>query len=124
MTAGVREATITDYSGVFASFVKNDVVQYIMLSCNVAEDITDETEFDEALDDNDKYFGFTAEDWFDIIVGVMHEYEFEINVDNIASHVEFISADNCSTNRSLSTKTGMFHYKSAFMRLHIYINLY
>ena len=111
------------YSAVFAAFVKSDVVQTIMLSCNVAEDINEETEFDEALEDNEKRFGFTADDWFDVIVAAMAEYEFGLNVDNFASHVEFISADNCSTNRSLSTKTGMFHYKSAFMRLHIYINV-
>ena len=107
------------YSGMFASFTKNGLAQNVMLSCNVAEDISDDTEFDEALDEDEKYYGFTANDWFDIIVEVMYEYEFEINIDSISTHVEFISADNCSTNQSLSRKTGMFQHESAFFRPYI-----
>ena len=77
------------------------------MSCNVAEDITEETQFDENLLDVDKYFGFSADDWFDIIVEELAEYEFEVDVNSIGDTIEFLSADNCSTNRALSRKTGI-----------------
>jgi hypothetical protein len=82
------------------------VVQEILLSCNVAEDITEETEFVEDILDSKKGFGFSADDWFDIIIDAMHEYDIEVTVDNCSEFIEFLSADNCSTNRSLSTKPG------------------
>ena len=99
------------FSAIFAVFVREgspDNVQEILLSCNVAADITEETEFDENLQQKDKFFGFTAEDWFDVIVEVLFEYGIEMNVHNAPSIIEYISADNCSTNRSLCTRTSMY----------------
>ncbi|CAM9297017.1 unnamed protein product, partial [Ectocarpus fasciculatus] len=82
-------------------------VEVLFLTCNVAEDITDDTVFDEGLAECDMHFGFSADDWFDIIVECLAEYECEVDVTSIGHTVEFLSADNCSTNRALSRKTGI-----------------
>lgn len=99
------------YSCLFAvwSNDKTGKVEVMFLSCNVAPDITEDTIFDENLTEDDKHFGFSAADWFDIIVDTLDQYEFEINRDNICEHVQFLSADNCSTNRALSRRTGTCH---------------
>ena len=97
-------------SGVYAVFVNEaspSVVQEILLSCNVAEDIGDDTEFVEDLDEDDKVFGFSAYDWFDISVDALAEYGIKLTVDNCSNIIEFLAADNCSTNRCLSTKSGI-----------------
>ena len=59
---------------VFVNEVSPSVVQHILLACNVAEDITDDTEFVENLNEDDMVFGFSADDWFDIIVDALSEY--------------------------------------------------
>jgi len=100
------------FSGVYAVFVNEaspSVVQEILLSCNVAEDITDETEFVEDLNENEKVFGFSADDWFDILVDALDTYDIKLTVANCANIIEFIAADNCSTNRSLSIKSGKYY---------------
>ena len=97
------------FSGVYAVFVNEAsplVVQEILLSCNVAEDITDDTEFIAGLGEDDMIFGFSADDWFDILVDALAEYGIELTVQNCSNIIEFLAADNCSTNRSLSTKSG------------------
>jgi hypothetical protein len=81
-------------------------VQEILLSCSVAEDINDDTEFVEDLDEEDKVFGFSADDWFDNIVDALGVYGVKLTVENCSNIIEFFSADNCSTNRSLSKKSG------------------
>jgi hypothetical protein len=91
---------------VFVNDASPLVVQELLLSCNVTDDITDETKFVAGVDDVDKVFGFSAEDWFDILVDALAEYDIEVNVENCAIIIEFLAVDNCSTNRSLSTKTG------------------
>lgn len=97
------------YSCLFAVWTnpKSGKVEVMFLSCNVAEDITEDTVFDENLAEDEMHFGFSADDWFDIIVAALAEYEFEVDVDDIGDTVEFLCADNCSTNRALSRKTGM-----------------
>jgi len=110
------------YSCLFAvwSNTNSGKVEVMYLSCNVAPDITDDTVFDENLGDEDKHFGFSAADWFDIIVDALHEYEFTINRDNISEHIEFLSADNCSTNRALSRRTGNISLQWLFTLLFTY----
>ena len=98
------------FSGIYAVYVSNAhpmVVQEFLLSCNVAEDITDETDFVDDLADSEKGFGFSAEDWFDILVDALQIYGIDITVHNCNAIIEFLCADNCSTNRSLSTKAGI-----------------
>lgn len=76
-----------------------------LLSCSVAEDVDEKTEFAEGLDADDKTFGFTAADWFDVICSnlVVAPYSIDINIENFNEIVEFITADNCSTNQRLCT---------------------
>jgi hypothetical protein len=97
------------YSCLFAAWTNkmNGKVDVMYLSCNVAEDITAETVFDEALPEAEKKFGFSADDWFDIIVDCLRQYEFEVDVDSIGDTVEFLSADNCSTNGALARRAGL-----------------
>ena len=68
----------------------------ILLSCAVQEDIDETTEFVEDLDDDEKLFGFTAADIFDMIcTSLVGNYEREdINVDTFNQFIEFISGDN------------------------------
>jgi hypothetical protein len=73
------------YMAIFATFVEalknrgDQVVEYL-LSCNVQEDITDDTEFVEGVNPDHMLFGLTAEDLFDHIVAVLHdEYSIEVN---------------------------------------------
>jgi hypothetical protein len=76
------------------------------------EDVDDSTEFED-IADNQKHFGFTAADWFDVICMALNELlenytaETRIDVDNFDSFVEFISADNCSTNAKLCNDSGV-----------------
>ena len=76
------------------------------------EDVDESTEFEDIADDQ-KHFGFTAADWFDIICIALNEVfenyteETRININNFDSFVEFISADNCSTNAKLCNDSGV-----------------
>jgi hypothetical protein len=112
------------YSAIYATFMERNVRCELLLSCNVAEDIDEDTVFDENLRDEDKYFGFTAADWFDVIVNVLYQYNIETNVDNFNSIVEFIVGDNCSVNRKLASDLGIMPYISNFNILYsVYFNL-
>ena len=89
---------------------KTDSIREYLLGCNVGEDVDEETEFVDGLDDSDKSFGFTADDWFDVIIDVLWKYEIKhndvpINADNFNKIIEFITMDNCSTNRALARKS-------------------
>ena len=82
-----------------------------MLSCSVPEDMDEDTLFDEGLEDEEKYWGFTAADMFDMMMLTLHdEYDFrlpgneEINGENINQFVAFFVCDNCSANKPLSDK--------------------
>lgn len=76
------------------------------------EDVDESTEFEDIADDQ-KHFGFTAADWFDIICIALNEVfenytvETRININNFDTFVEFISADNCSTNAKLCNDSGV-----------------
>ena len=80
-------------------------VKRYLICCNVAEDVDEETQFAEGMNDNDKSFGFTAEDWFDVLCSnlVAAPFSVDIGVANFHVVVEFIAADNCSTNQRLCT---------------------
>jgi hypothetical protein len=92
---------------------KTGAVEEHLIYFGVAEDVSEETEFVEGLDDSLKKFGFTAADWFDIIclaLNALFENNDEatiINLDNFKNIVEFISADNCSTNIKLCNDSGV-----------------
>ncbi len=43
-----------------------------MLSSNVADDFEENTEFEKNLAVHDMSYGFTADDWFDIIIDALH----------------------------------------------------
>lgn len=95
------------YNAIYATFMERNVRCEILLSCNVAEEINDDTVFDENLSEEDKFFGFTAADWFDCIVNVLFQYGIEVNTDNFSSIVEFIVGDNCSVNQKLAKESGI-----------------
>ena len=101
------------YMALFATFVEkdmkgNDVVREYLLSCNVQEDITDDTPLAAGLERENLFYGLTAEDMFDHIVSVLVEvYHLEINVDNIHEFIEFIAGDNVAVQRALCTRIGV-----------------
>ena len=90
----------------------SDFVEEYLIFFGVSEDVDEHTEFED-IDDDLKKFGFTAADWFDIICLALNEVfgniteDTRINIDNFAEIVEFISADNCSTNTKLCNDSGV-----------------
>ena len=68
----------------------------------------------EDINDDLKQYGFTAADWFDVLCDALNEV-FEntmengnmINIDNFSEVIEFITADNCSTNCKLARDSGV-----------------
>jgi hypothetical protein len=95
------------FSGIFAIFTdRNGKYAQYLLSCNVADDFDDDTEFDEDLEEDDKFYGFTAADWFDVIRDVLLDFGIEVSPENIGEIIEFFLADNCSTNRRLAIDAG------------------
>lgn len=110
------------FSAIFATFMDektNNPVQ-LLLSCNVADDFDENTEFEENLAVHDMSYGFTADDWFDIIIDALHLHgRTEVNAYNFKNTIEFIVGDNCSTNRSLATKSEVPLVGCANHRLHL-----
>jgi hypothetical protein len=100
------------FSAIFATFTEGewDEVVEFLLSCNIAEDFDEETDFDENLPENLKQFGFTAAGWFDILRDVLLDYGKEVDVDTFQELIDFICGDNCSVNKKLATDSGI-HYK-------------
>ena len=103
---------------------KTNSIREYLLECNVGEDVDEETEFVNGLDDSEKSFGFSADDWFDVIIDVLWKYEIKhndvaINADNFNKIIEFITMDNCSTNRSLARKSEVPMLRCASHRLHL-----
>jgi hypothetical protein len=100
------------YLALFSSYFDDKgCLQTPMLSCSVPEDIDEGTVFAEDLDDDNKFFGFTSADLFDMINLTLHdEYDMrlpddegnlttEISADNIKDLICCLISDNCSTNR-------------------------
>ena len=96
------------YSAVFATFLDSstDEIVDFLLTCNVAEDVDDSTDFDSLLPESLKTFGFTAADWFDVIVDALQAVDKHVDVNTFKDVVEFISADNCSTHKKLAADSG------------------
>jgi len=105
------------YLAIFASYVdKQGIVRNPMLSCSVHEDIDDQTLWDDVSED-DKFFGFTAEDLFDHLMLTFHDeydlrlpdangdYTIELTADNLKEFFGFFVCDNCNTNRSIANRT-------------------
>ena len=114
------------FNGIFGCYFDEptDSIREYLLGCNVGEDVDEETEFVDGLDDSDKSFGFTADDWFDVIIDVLWKYEIKhndepINADNFNKIIEFITMDNCSTNRALARKSEVPMVGCASHRLHL-----
>ena len=78
----------------------------MLLSCNIAEDVDEETDFDMNLPDNLKQFGFTAADWLDIIRDVLFNFDEEFDVETFQQSNYFIYIDNCSVNKKLAKDLG------------------
>jgi hypothetical protein len=104
---------VEHFLGIFATYVETDksskeTVWEILLSCSVQEDIDQDTEWVADADDDSKHFGLTAEDMFDHIVGVLvADFGIDISVDNFKEIIEFMAADNVSTNRSFCDRVGI-----------------
>ena len=107
------------FLSIFASFMEDGFVREPLLSCCVQEDISDEVAFDQVHQaDEDKVFGLTAADMFDIIMAVLtFDYDIQvptgnfvegiqqkepINAFNCNKVLQYYGLDNCSTNRKLS----------------------
>ena len=110
------------YSAIFAIWYneKTEKVVEVLLSCHVAEDVDQNTEFVADIIDDEKKFGFSAADWFDIILDVLHVYGLDnIDINNITKKIDFFIADNCNTNRKLSKRTGIPMIGCASHRLNL-----
>ncbi len=102
------------YFAIFITWTneKSGSVEEYLIYFGVNEDIDENTEFED-IDDDLKKFGFTAADWFDVICIALNEVfenyteETRINIDNFNTFVEFICADNCSTNIKLCNDSGV-----------------
>lgn len=96
------------FFGIFITWSdeKTGYVEEYLIYFGVMDDVDETTVFEE-IDNDLKKFGFTAADWFDIICIALNDVfenttpETRINIDNFKNIVEFISADNCSTNIKL-----------------------
>ena len=68
------------YFAVFSSYCDEDgVVKTPMLSCSVGDDMDEETLFSAQLDENDIFFGFTADNLFYHIMLTFHnEYDVRL----------------------------------------------
>lgn len=112
------------YLALYATFMKPDVhkvdrVTLRLLSCSVQEDIDEHTHFDEDLEDDEKFFGFTAADLFDMVMLCLHdEYDLKLpdaegnrtialTADNLTEFVAFFAADNCNVNKALADRAGI-----------------
>ena len=87
------------------------VIEYLIYF-GVADDVDEATIFED-IDEDFKHFGLTAADWFDVIcdalneaLGLSQDDENYVSLRNFREIVEFLSMDNCSTNRKLSTDSG------------------
>jgi hypothetical protein len=98
---------------------KVDRVSLRLLSCSVQEDIDEETQFIADIADDDKFFGFSANDLFDMIMHCLHD-EFdlklpddegnrtiELTAENLSELIAFLASDNCSANRTLANRSGI-----------------
>ena len=115
------------FNGVFSSHFDedSDTVEEYLLACNTADDFDEDTEFAEGLDDDDKFYGFTAADWFDFLSDTVAEYGFVLTPENFKNVIDFIAGDNCSTNKKLAEDLGkycLFFSRFFFPSLHFFHN--
>ena len=102
------------YFAIFITWTneKHGSVEEYLIYFGENEDVDESTEFEDIADDQ-KYFGFTAADWFDILCMALNDVfenytvETRININNFDTIVEFIAADNCSTNAKLCNDSGV-----------------
>ena len=102
------------YFAIFITWTneKHGYVEEYLIYFGENEDVDESTEFEDIADDQ-KYFGFTAADWFDILCMALNDVfenytvETRININNFDTIVEFIAADNCSTNAKLCSDSGV-----------------
>jgi hypothetical protein len=92
------------FIAIFAIFTAHDgAVAEILLGCGVLDDVDENTTFVEGVSAEDQKFGLTAADIFDYITTVLDEYGINVTKETFKDVVEYIAADNCSTNQSLAT---------------------
>ena len=110
------------YNGVFVLWTSADGVKRFLLTCNVVEDIDEDTEFDDQYK-GEKVVGFTAADWCDVICACLNDEDIgvDIDADSFPYIVELITGDNCSTNQRLCTDLGVPLVGCCSRRLHLEI---
>ena len=96
------------YMGIFAAYTEKDTATFRLLSCMVQDDIGDEETYVEDTEDGEKIFGLNAEDQYDHIFRVLQEYGYtEEQLESMEDIVEFITGDNCSTNKSMCKRANI-----------------
>ena len=90
------------YMAIFAAFTEKDNASFRLLSCMVQDDIGDEEIYVEDTENCQKVFGLNAEDQYDHIFRVLQEYGYtEEQLASMEEIVEFVTGDNCATNKSM-----------------------
>ena len=120
------------YLAIFATYLDGDgVVKTPMLSCSVGEDMDEDTIFDAELGENEKIFGFTANDLFDhLMLTFNDEYDLrlpdehgnhaiELTANNLNQMIGFFVADNCNANRAMSDRSEIPMVGDATHRLNL-----
>ena len=93
------------YLGLFVVFMdsKTATKKRVLLSCMVADDVDESTEYTADVNESLKYFGLTAEDLYDEVLDVLRDYGFsESQLDEIENTVQAFIGDNVYANRKLA----------------------
>ena len=101
------------YFAIFITWAneKHGSVEERLIYFGENEEVDESTEFEDIADDQ-KYFGFTAADWLDVLCMALNDVfesytvETRVNIHNFDAIVEFIAADNCATNSKLCKDSG------------------
>ena len=110
------------YNGVYVLWTSNGVAKKYLLSCNVIEDVDEETDFVDQYE-GERAVGFSAADWCDVLCIWRNDEDIGVDIDpnSFAHIVEFIAADNCSTNQRLCTDLAVPMVGCNSHRLHLEI---
>ena len=110
------------YNGVYVLWTSNGVAKKYLLSCNVIEDVDEETDFVDQYE-GERAVGFSAADWCDVLCICLNDEDIGVDIDpnSFAHIVEFIAADNCSTNQRLCTDLAVPMVGCNSHRLHLEI---
>jgi len=114
------------YFGIFITWTDNkDTVREYLVYFGNGGDIDEDTVYEDGIDERDKFLGFSAADWFDVICEALNDFlfgrELVINIDTFKEYVEFITMDNCAVNRKLARDSEVPMVGCASHRLHLAI---